>query len=95
MQVATPTRLPFARARCSVILRDEAAPRWEGSRPDDERRPSPADSDPLVSGYRPRTPIGKALLEARRAYLEAGGRLLSEDELRREIEQRRGESSSS
>jgi len=38
-------------------------------------------NDDAILQIQPRTPIGEALLRARRAYLEAGGKLLGLDEL--------------
>jgi hypothetical protein len=43
-----------------------------------------------VIQIQPRTPIAEALLRARRAYLEAGGKLLGWDELDEELRQLRG-----
>lgn len=42
------------------------------------------EDDPVLQ-IRPKTPIAEALLRARRAYLEAGGKLLSWEELENEI----------
>lgn len=41
-------------------------------------------------GYRPRTEIGRLALAARQAYLEAGGTLLSVEEIGEEVRRRRG-----
>jgi|GEM_PF-2947574 hypothetical protein len=49
----------------------------------------PVEDDPVLQ-IQPRTPIAEALLRARRAYLEAGGKLLSRDELEEEMKQLRG-----
>jgi hypothetical protein len=47
------------------------------------------EEDPVLQ-IQPRTPIAAALLRARRAYLEAGGKLLGWDELEEEMRQLRG-----
>ena len=47
-------------------------------------------SDRLLRTHRPRTPIGKALLALRRAYLESGGQLQDWDEIEAEVRKRRG-----
>jgi hypothetical protein len=47
------------------------------------------EEDPVLQ-IQPRTPIAEALLRARRAYLEAGGKLLGWDELEEEMRQLRG-----
>ncbi len=47
------------------------------------------EEDPVLR-IKPRTTIAEALLRARRAYLEAGGQLLSWAELEAEISQLRG-----
>lgn len=43
--------------------------------------------------YRPKTPLGRKLLELRRAYLASGGRLLSAEALDEEMRERRGRNS--
>ena len=43
-----------------------------------------------LPGYRPRTELGRRLLDLRRAYLAAGGRTMSWDELEAEVQERRG-----
>ncbi|RMD60759.1 hypothetical protein D6833_09195 [Candidatus Parcubacteria bacterium] len=45
--------------------------------------------DPLL-GSQPKTPIAKALLEARRAYIESGGPLLDWNEIEAEVARLRG-----
>lgn len=50
----------------------------------------PLTDDPLLDNYQPRTKIGRMALAARRAYIEAGGKLLSWDEIDEEVRQRRG-----
>ena len=40
--------------------------------------------------YVPRTELGRLALAARREYLAAGGRLLSREEIEREVAERRG-----
>ncbi len=44
----------------------------------------------MLYDYRPRTELGRRLLELRRKYIAGGGRLLSEDEIEIEIRSRRG-----
>ncbi|GIV25478.1 MAG: hypothetical protein KatS3mg026_1170 [Bacteroidia bacterium] len=61
---------------------------WEGhasQKPDK----GAVEEDPVLR-IQPRTPLAAALLRARRAYLEAGGKLLNWDELQEEIRQLRG-----
>jgi len=43
-----------------------------------------------LDSYVPRTPLGKKLVELRRAYLEEGGELLDWEGIRREVAERRG-----
>lgn len=50
----------------------------------------PLTGDPLRDNCQPRTEIGRMALAARRAYIEAGGKLLSWDEIDEEMRQRRG-----
>ena len=50
----------------------------------------PLTGDPLLDNYQPRTEIGRLALAARRAYIEAGGKLLSWDEIDEEVRRRRG-----
>jgi hypothetical protein len=51
---------------------------------------SPIVGDLLVDTYRPRTELGRKLLELRREYIHSGGKLLSWEELDEEVRQRRG-----
>jgi len=46
--------------------------------------------DDLAEHYVPRTEIGRLALVARRAYIERGGKLLSQDEINAEVRRRRG-----
>ena len=46
--------------------------------------------DAVVDFYRPRTELGRRLIELRRAYLEGGGKLMSWDEVNDEVRRRRG-----
>jgi hypothetical protein len=48
-------------------------------------------SDPIVDHYQPRTELGRRLLSLRRAYIEGGGRLLSQDEVLDDIRRLRSE----
>ncbi|CAK0781597.1 hypothetical protein CCP4SC76_7890006 [Gammaproteobacteria bacterium] len=41
----------------------------------------PVVHDPILDHYQPRTEIGRRALEARRAYIEGGGKLMTQDEL--------------
>ncbi|MCC7278730.1 MAG: hypothetical protein IT487_10505 [Chromatiaceae bacterium] len=50
----------------------------------------PLTGDTLVDNYQPRTEIGRLALAARRAYVEAGGKLLTADEINEEVRRRRG-----
>jgi len=43
------------------------------------------------TSYRPRTPLGKKLLELRMQAIQKGMKLLSEDEILNEVKRRRGE----
>lgn len=51
----------------------------------------PVVRDPLVDDYQPRTELGRKLIELRRAYIQSGGKLMTQDEILAEIRQRRGE----
>lgn len=46
--------------------------------------------DLVVDHYRPRTELGRQLVELRRAYILEGGKLLNWEELDEEIRERRG-----
>lgn len=46
--------------------------------------------DPILDHYKPRTELGRRLLALRGAYLEAGGKLMSWDEINEEVRKRRG-----
>ena len=47
--------------------------------------------DDLVDHYRPRTELGRKLIELRRAYIESGGKLMTQDEILAEVRERRGD----
>jgi len=53
---------------------------------EDPRAEALADLD----AYVPRTPLGKKLVELRRAHIEAGGELLDWEGIQREVSERRG-----
>ena len=40
----------------------------------------------LIANYQPKTELGKKLLECRRKYIAAGGRLFTVDEINTELE---------
>ncbi len=46
--------------------------------------------DELAERYQPRSDIGRLALAARRAYIDGGGRLLSQEEINDEVRQRCG-----
>lgn len=46
--------------------------------------------DAVVDHYRPRTELGRRLIERRRAYVQAGGKLSSWEEIDAEVRDRRG-----
>jgi hypothetical protein len=46
--------------------------------------------DPVVESFHPRTELGRRLVELRRAYVEAGGKLLTLEEIEAEVRERRG-----
>jgi hypothetical protein len=46
--------------------------------------------DPRFLDFEPKTELGRKLLEIRRRYIDAGGELLDEAGLEREIAERRG-----
>ena len=50
----------------------------------------PLTDNDAVNHYEPRTEIGRLALAARRAYLKAGGKLLTADEINEEVRRRRG-----
>ncbi len=50
----------------------------------------PLTGDDGVERYEPRTEIGHLALAARKAYLKAGGKLLTADEINKEVRRRRG-----
>ena len=52
----------------------------------------PPTGDAVVDHYQPRTELGRRLIELRRAYIESGGKLMTQDEILAEVRQRRGES---
>jgi len=43
-----------------------------------------------LDSYVPRTPLGRKLVELRRAYVEEGGELLDWEGIEREVAERRG-----
>lgn len=47
--------------------------------------------DAVVDHYQPRTELGRKLIELRRAYIENGGTLMTQDEVLAEVRRRRGE----
>lgn len=47
--------------------------------------------DALVDHYQPKTELGRLLIEARRAYIEGEGTLMTQDEILAEVRQRRSE----
>ena len=49
--------------------------------------------DSVVDHYQPRTELGRTLIELRRAYIESGGTLMTQDEVLAEIRNRRNENS--
>ncbi|MCP4695619.1 MAG: hypothetical protein GY862_02045 [Gammaproteobacteria bacterium] len=46
--------------------------------------------DAAVDRYQPHTEIGRLALAARKAYIGAGGKLLTADEINEEVRSRRG-----
>ena len=48
------------------------------------------DVDPILKTYKPKTPIGKALLKLREAYIKSGRPLLSLEEIEDEVRKLRG-----
>jgi len=46
--------------------------------------------DAVVDHYQPRTEIGRLALAARQAYIQAGGKLLTANEINEEVRRRRG-----
>jgi hypothetical protein len=50
----------------------------------------PLTGDDVVDRYEPHTEIGHLALAARKAYLKAGGKLLTADEINAEVRRRRG-----
>lgn len=50
-----------------------------------------ATARPPAADYKPKTALGRRLLALRKAHLRAGGKLLSDDEISREVARRRGE----
>jgi len=53
--------------------------------------PEPVVHDPLVDDYQPRTELGRKLIELRRAYIQNGGKLMTQDEILDYVRQNRGE----
>ena len=47
--------------------------------------------DAVVDHYQPKTELGRKLIELRRAYIEGGGKLMTQDEILAEVRERRGE----
>lgn len=57
-----------------------------------ETAPAPAlTGDAVVDHYQPRTELGRRLIELRRAYIQSGGKLMTQDEILAEVRRRRGE----
>ncbi len=50
----------------------------------------PQTNDPVSANYKPRTALGRRLLDLRRAFIADGGRLLSWEEIDAEVRERRG-----
>ena len=86
-----------ARARVVVTVLPDAPSSWpqhpsQSPRPSLESREAEAEAeadaeaevptgDAVVDTYQPRTELGRKLIELRRAYIQAGGKLLSWDEI--------------
>lgn len=49
-----------------------------------------ASADPVVERFEPRSELGHRLRALRRKYVEAGGKLLTADEIAAEVRERRG-----
>ena len=50
----------------------------------------PLTGDAVVDHYQPRTELGRKLIELRRAYIQSGGKLMTQDEINEEVRRRRG-----
>ena len=83
-----------ARARVVVtILPDTLSPLPQRETPPTVEMPvGPLTGDTVVDHYQPRTELGRKLIELRRAYIESGGKLMTQDEILAEVRRRRGES---
>lgn len=80
-------------AALSLTLRlAEASLAVDWRRPEEDRAWAHLEDEAWVN-YRPKTALGKKLLELRRAYLASGGKLLSAEALDEEMRERRGRSS--
>lgn len=86
------------RARVVVTVLPDTPSSWpqhpsQSPRPSQENRDAAAEmpiGDAVVDTYQPRTELGRKLIELRRAYIQAGGKLLSWDEINAEVRERRG-----
>lgn len=50
----------------------------------------PLSDEEYMDAYQPRTELGRLALAARKAHLNAGGKLLGTDEINEEVRRRRG-----
>jgi hypothetical protein len=86
------------RARVVVTVLPDAAnaltqPPSQNALPTPDNREAasePLTGDVVVDTYRPRTELGRKLIELRRAHAQAGGKFLNWDEIDEEARERRG-----
>lgn len=82
------------RARVVVTLLPDTLSPWplpEPTATTETRQSQPQTGDAVVDHYQPRTELGRKLIELRRAYIEGGGKLMTQDEILAEVRRRRGE----
>ncbi|WPL13186.1 hypothetical protein Thiosp_02980 [Thiorhodovibrio litoralis] len=72
-----------------VRVQAEPQPEAAACSDEDQQHKRAFTGDDLLDHYQPRTEIGRLALAARRAYLESGGKLLTQDEILAEVNRRR------
>lgn len=84
-----PKSVTPGRHRVSVII--DPAPTETSETEAQPTVDKPLIGDAVVDHYQPRTELGRKLIELRRAHIEAGRRLLTQDEILAEVRRNRGE----
>lgn len=84
-----PKSVAPGRHRVSVII--DPAPTVTSETEAQPTVDKPLIGDAVVDHYQPRTELGRKLIALRRAHIEAGGKLLTQDEILAEVRRSRGE----